>query len=845
MEPIRKKICFDDFLSYRDGLMPYNLMDNTDNSIKYAKTPSDYGNYNSFPCDLVITNYTESTTDELTGLPYRNRTELSRLRYMDIIHWYNESLKSIDNGFVLKRVTYKETPETLPINCSNRQSANSTTKKRWVRLNNIDKSIFECYMVDSAMLKKVEDFYYYDEINTLKKNKIDLNNATEEEIEFVEKVNYFIGNNGNGGILFTNGNDYDYIYVVDNYDTLKKYDDLWDEWWSTSTSYNSLKNYLFGNDYSAPKDFIFVYDMETYIIGKVRVPKTYNSNEIKGEKVPHVVYYLDYLEYQTWFELNKNNVNNDEELKKEWDRRGGNAFWDFLKYGITPKFINWDKLNSIPTGDTTVVECVYQNIELGIPIIQELSDEKMYMPYEYSMNFDNTLIDATMPYKEGARNQIESALTPDWERFQDASVVVESQLNRLFDDETYYVNENVYGVFENFNSSGGQLFSCNFYRENSSGEFMYYYSGMVLTYMIGADNLPHLYGTKRIPQTNENHVDDIPPLTKEDAYTVLTRSNSGNPITPPTFDSTETITGSVYTVGNFSYYDVSAVTHYHTKKDFTWEWCECIPIDESTALDQGIVCADGENINFNYGKNGEKKYRNILILQCAMSLSEDTSPGSKYYYMAKYDNGYVGIGAGVPVNAVGRDTKLLKIPYTKNKIMNIESYSGEYSGTIIFDKVLTVTHPSSNKAEITYVIGATSGVSPIAITGIHYKDEYDYNSGFVTTVIDGMYDVDILYESIKPINETVVYSDDLRSERTAVLSQLTSMEVCTQWTSGSSVRTYLFTEDSSENLIEYPNISVDISFNRGNASAFEKHFKLAECNSFEDVENYGNGELLK
>ena len=84
------------------------------------------------------------------------------------------------------------------------------------------------------------------------------------------------------------------------------------------------------------------------------------------------------------------------------------------------------------------------------------------------------------------------------------------------------------------------------------------------------------------------------------------------------------------------------------------------------------------------------------------------------------------------------------------------------------------------------------------------------------------------------------YSEDFDATRDYIPSIITGMEIGSPWKPETSLRAYLYTDDSFDNLIEYPNIGVDITFNRGNAAAWESHFKLSECNTFEDLQNYGN-----
>lgn len=50
----------------------------------------------------------------------------------------------------------------------------------------------------------------------------------------------------------------------------------------------------------------------------------------------------------------------------------------------------------------------------------------------------------------------------------------------------------------------------------------------------------------------------------------------------------------------------------------------------------------------------------------------------------------------------------------------------------------------------------------------------------------------------------------------------------------------VYKKDYLNNIAMSPTIDVDIEIQRGNTAAFEKHFKLTECNTLEDLENYGN-----
>ena len=60
------------------------------------------------------------------------------------------------------------------------------------------------------------------------------------------------------------------------------------------------------------------------------------------------------------------------------------------------------------------------------------------------------------------------------------------------------------------------------------------------------------------------------------------------------------------------------------------------------------------------------------------------------------------------------------------------------------------------------------------------------------------------------------------------------------WNYGEASSSPVIKKEYLNHISEEPIIDVDVEFDRGNATAFENHFKLSECNTFEDIENYGN-----
>ena len=125
---------------------------------------------------------------------------------------------------------------------------------------------------------------------------------------------------------------------------------------------------------------------------------------------------------------------------------------------------------------------------------------------------------------------------------------------------------------------------------------------------------------------------------------------------------------------------------------------------------------------------------------------------------------------------------------------------------------------------------------------MHYKDTINYTSNnFDIVPIDGVYPSELYYDAldIEKSKETV-FSNEYVLNRKALRSEIIGMEIGTQWTGEGAVSALLFTKDGAEGLQEEPKYNINMLYNRGNAAAWENHFKLSECNTMEDLENYGN-----
>lgn len=265
-----------------------------------------------------------------------------------------------------------------------------------------------------------------------------------------------------------------------------------------------------------------------------------------------------------------------------------------------------------------------------------------------------------------------------------------------------------------------------------------------------------------------------------------------------------------------------------------YEWWECIKMSGDTT---GIRCADGEDVS----ANADDRYRNLTILSCIPNFVPNPQSGDTYIFLAKYDNGPIITGATIMDTG---DPISLKIPYEFGVTKNITTINDEKIG----DCFLSAT-TSGDFITIRYVMGATlnDDYSPKEGTGILYEETLKYNSGCVETVfIDGIYEAELYYDKIdydfskKPFyNEE--YKQTLYTNQARILKmELGNVDMYVGKNDSGETIPLLITKDGIEGLQEDPKYDINVVFNRGAGAAWEHHFKLSECNTIEDLENYGN-----
>ena len=190
------------------------------------------------------------------------------------------------------------------------------------------------------------------------------------------------------------------------------------------------------------------------------------------------------------------------------------------------------------------------------------------------------------------------------------------------------------------------------------------------------------------------------------------------------------------------------------------------------------------------------------------------------------------------------------IPYIEGLTFNksVININGDYKADFV-DEI--EVDDSGETITFTYVIGGDFAITPndtggtyVDGSGIRYTEAYPYYPESVEFItIDGCSGVPVTYDKIDYAGASIeVYNPWLRRSRTAIVTDRLSFAGNDVWI-GEPAHP-VATDDKYSSLIFGPKITANIEFNRGNATAFERHFKLSECNTVADIDSYGNNSYF-
>ena len=794
MDRIEKIINIDNSRSHRNGLLPF-VQYGGDGKIKEVTAIDTNGNYGQYVCDFCV--YSGGTN-----------VEIARLKYLDVLRNYYTIQEYLRDAVYVKKT---ETPIDLVSKIEQEKTAScvlavlptSSSGKEETFKENFEeiteKGRYEYIPLDINLFRTNKFGYVFTEPNIPEEDR------TEEEEVLLEKISKhkeLIGNS-------------DFFVLVPNYDEVMRLNSWWNDWWVDNFKEEWEKDVFVGYTQSDNDGFKFCEDVEKYILGQIEVV----GSGITGSRVPTFVHYVNHFDLKNWFETHsattvaayEEPTKENEWIRYAWEERGGGNFYDFLSKN-TPI---WQTYISL-TKPENYFKYAAPTVDLGVIINAEEEYETLYNVYEYSVN-DDRIEGAVKPYIVPASG-VGSALTTSW--VECPSAYCESRLDTLIHPKALRITNDVFGIFEEFDKDDGyvgQLFECT-YCTGFSKTNRIVASSTVITYKYEdtKDDEGNIIDTKTTTSeevTNSTQAEECPDTSAYQIFdtTILSESAWTETTSNEEKDKNNRVTKKEYYFSAFTRYE--------------YGWWECEKL-----TDPSIICGDGENL-----KAGDYKYRNVLIVSCLPALVGPCKSGDVYYVMARYDNGLI-----QPKNIEGKDGTIvsMKIPYKVDEPQNIVSYE---DGTITYDKIISAEKIDINKYLIRYAKGVTSGVTDIE-TGIHYEETLYYSENNLAKVpIDGIYMADLYYDVLGDNSEkTSVYSEEFRKYRLVRKAKITGMEVGTQWTEENAVNAMLFTKDGYEGLQEEPKYDINLLYNRGNAAAWENHFKLSECNTMEDLVNYGN-----
>lgn len=238
-------------------------------------------------------------------------------------------------------------------------------------------------------------------------------------------------------------------------------------------------------------------------------------------------------------------------------------------------------------------------------------------------------------------------------------------------------------------------------------------------------------------------------------------------------------------------YDGTKWSHSNQPASFNGKTC-------GDDLSNGECAITGESQQIKY-------YRTVSLDATVQAILSGASTGDYYYFYVKYKN-----DSSTPMD----------IPFEEGK-----------NGIISADT-------SSTPGFINIIYSAND---------ITYKETYKYNpSVSAKTTLDGFENIVIYYNEIDyEFTEQTIYNKHYDVYREGNLADITEYITADVWGKDGSMSAYtvnapIFKEEYLLGISSAFESEIDVTINRGNAAAFERHFKLSECNTMEDLENYGN-----
>lgn len=543
----------------------------------------------------------------------------------------------------------------------------------------------------------------------------------------------------------------------------------------------------------------FLHFVEDNFIGILPIPA-----EITGDSVPEFLYYSDIVEWYEWFKLHEGDTNCC--VIETWKKKGGDEMYQFLSSHITTYRDAIERAKTFFVEDAGYKHVPKINVSIAIMskyddvgIVTGYIDEKNEFPY--GGQEDGVIVSG------GTASSRLMDLKSPIISYDDAGTVLPGILNK---EANYFYDctdgGRVWYKKDTYKPEWSESWS-NYARLTIPPTFLSYPKYGLSSYTIDIIEHPEL----KYCEIDRIHV-DYKPILSIPFDSVYKRGGEINK------------DGYVVNQSYAKYYDEDG-TAYLNVKEFNGNICVELIGDYITKIDD-------------YSNSGRIKFEYTIQGHYWASVKREAG---KILLM---DNGQ---GNGVELNwhsyAFEKEIDGSGIRYTEeyNYYKNVEV------GPYLFYR------PEQRKCEDT---GRPIGLGELeermllcnkidfdaANVRIRHKELEIERDGLLATIAgyeagdvwrDGRFTISgIPYESKAILKDKDITS--LSDEK--IIDLVKTIEV----SSRESIKTPIYKEEALNGIKADINTKINFSLDRGAVSAKEIHYKLSECNSLEDMENYGN-----
>ena len=729
-----------------------------------------------------------------------------------------------------------------------------------------------CFLVESGKTYEAMLQRYYDLLNMVREGvKLRKVETKEGEIIFTEDIGAFYLD----GQCFSGGTEPESLYEYAAYDaedfTSVYIDSLREETRNIYRAdievghnfvvlikdydkFQELANYLDGIITSSDmhkKWAVYCEQVDKYI-GRINVPASIYNKHIKTPKSMSCVDVDSYIDWLTNYPLSPDCCN-----IRLWEDMGGNDMLEFLNLSAKTKCAEYNAIiddieyfgipyiempllltqNYTDLGVLTNIDGVEYEPDLNGPSYDgndgsrphghlTLSTRESGFISEdeierFTVSGQGITIDQIIMGSSRSEYPTTEEYEASPESYSSKPIEVESLLQTLRDTKKYTDDKNnvLPGLFQEFDNPAGEMFVC------LKGDPKYY-ELQVSTY---TRNEETVYCVKYVENSGINDDDIVGQRNFRTSYNEMYRDGLSQQEANDLLSAQETLYNNNDPSND---YRISVVSAAWVMSGLTDEPRDCVNADGSLNSEVKYTLSDDSN----YGTAANKKFRTITTpyagIQIAMTEEEESGvvddAYTHYFFMVKYSN--------------FSDTPM-ELPYHVGNTANVYcDESGNCRGDILISAWTT-----ENTFEAKYAIGAdlnsdADGNYSYAGGGDIYYEKYNYDPYHLDYVaLDGVDNVPVWSEYIDFDGAAKeFYSPRFNLYRTGNTANIIEMTTGDMWNEDYSYDAYLTKEDYLTNFSSPPKVDVNVTIDRGGVSAFEKHYKMSECNTIQDLVNYGN-----